>query len=317
MNSKQKNILLFVSVFFFCGVLGSGVWFWWKQYQLAKVREVTEKALKAFPILMADPERGWKNRPNGEMFSGETFPLRESPPFRMNSDESQILITEPSGGVAFEKTLWIIGDSSPFGLGANAEKTFASRLAKTLAPHRVSVRNFSVIGYDSSQMKKYLEILEQRNSSKPDLLILWAGFNDVSKFIHKFFWARPILESVGFQQYKTNVTAILNHMKERDVPVIQVTIPVLEAYPELDRINDWIRNRDNSQFDVSVFDIKKLFLAKSDSALYSPFDRSLPYRFHPSNLGHELIFRELLPLVIRKLNVSLESHRVRTVVAQP
>src|SRR4029077_9353655 len=217
MNLKQKNILLLVSVCLFCGVLGSGVWFWWKQYQLAKVREVTEKALNAFPILMADPERGWKNRPNGEMFSGETFRLRESLAFRMNSDESQILISEPSG-VALEKTLWIIGDSSPFGLGANAEKTFASRLARTLAPSRVSVRNFSVIGYDSSQMQKYLEILEQRNSSKPDLLISWAGFNDVSKFIHKFFWARPILESVGFQQYKTNVTGILNHLRERKVP---------------------------------------------------------------------------------------------------
>jgi len=315
-NAKQKEILLLVSVFLFCGGLGSSVWFWWRQHQLTKVQEVTATALRTFPILMADAERGWKNRPNSGMLSGETFPLKESPPFRMNSDESQILISEPSG-IAFAKTLWIIGDSSPFGLGGNAEKTFASRLARTLAPSRVSVRNFSVIGYDSSQMKKYLEILEQRNSSKPDILILWAGFNDVSKFIHKFFWNKPFLESAGFQQYKTNVTAILNHMKERDVPVIQVTIPVLEAYPELDRINDWIRNRDNSQFDVSVFDIKKLFLAKSDSALYSPFDRSLPYRFHPSNLGHELIFRELLPLVIRKLNVSLESHRVRTVVAQP
>jgi lysophospholipase L1-like esterase len=303
MNLKQKNILLLVSVCLFCGVLGSGVWFWWKQYQLAKVREVTEKALKAFPILMADPERGWKNRPNGEMFSGETFPLRESPPFRMNSDESQILISEPSG-VALEKTLWIIGDSSPFGLGANAEKTFASRLARTLAPSRVSVRNFSVIGYDSSQMQKYLEILEQRNSSKPDLLILWAGFNDVSKFIHKFFWARPILESVGFQQYKTNVTAILNHLRERKVPVVQVTIPVLEEYPEIDAVNDWIRTRDNRSFDVSVFDIKKLFVSKSDARVYSSFDRGLPYRFHPSNLGHEMIFQELLPLVRQKLSLS-------------
>lgn len=302
MNLKQKKILLLASVFLFCGVLGSGAWLSWKQYQLAKVREVTEKALEAFSILMADPERGWKNRPNGEMFSGETFPLKESPPFRMDSDESQILISEPSG-IAFEKTLWIIGDSSPFGLGANAEKTFASRLAKTLAPRRVSVRNFSVIGYDSSQMKKYLEILEQRNSTKPDLLILWAGFNDVSKFIHKFFWARPILESIGFQQYKTNVTAILNHMRERKVPVVQVTIPVLEEYPEIDAVNDWIRTRDNRSFDVSVFDIKKLFASKSDATIYSPFDRGLPYRFHPSNLGHEIISRELLPLVRQKLDL--------------
>ena len=166
MNLKQKNILLLVSVCLLCGVFGSGVWFWWKQYQLAKVREVTETALKAFPILMVDPERGWKNKPNGEMFSGETFPLRESPPFRMNSDESQILISEPSS-VTFKKTLWIIGDSSPFGLGANAGKTFASLLAKTLASRGVSVRNFSVIGYHSSQTRKYLEILEQKNSSKP------------------------------------------------------------------------------------------------------------------------------------------------------
>lgn len=303
MNLKQKNILLLVSVCLLCGVFGSGVWFWWKQYQLAKVREVTETALKAFPILMVDPERGWKNKPNGEMFSGETFPLRESPPFRMNSDESQILISEPSS-VTFKKTLWIIGDSSPFGLGANAGKTFASLLAKTLASRGVSVRNFSVIGYHSSQTRKYLEILEQKNSSKPDLLILWVGFNDVSKFIQEFFLARPILESIGFQQYKTNVTAILNHMKERKVPVVQVTIPVLEAYPELDDINDWIRNRDNHQFDVSVFDIKRLFLTKSDSRVYSPFDRPLPYRFHPSNLGHQLIFQGLLPLVSQKLNLS-------------
>jgi len=304
-NIKQKELLLFVSAFLFCAVLGSSIWAWWRKYQLTKVQEVRATALKAFPILMADAERGWKNRPNGEMLSGETFPLAENPPFRMNSDESQLLISEPSGP-SFTKTLWIIGDSSPFGLGANAEKTFASRLAKTLAPSKVSVRNFSVIGYDSSQMKKYLEILEQRNFSKPNVLILWAGFNDVSKFIHKFFWgAKPILESAGFQHYKTNVTAILNHMKERRVPVIQVTIPVLEAYPELDRINDWIRNRDNRQFDVSVFDIQKLFLTKTDPSLYSPFDQPLPYRFHPSNLGHEVIFQELLPLVRGKLNLSL------------
>jgi lysophospholipase L1-like esterase len=304
MNLKQKDIFLFVFALLFCGTLGSGIWLWWKQYQLAKVREVTTTALKTFPILTTDPERGWKNRPNGEMLSGETFPLTESPPFRIDSDESQILLREPSG-MAFEKTLWIIGDSSPFGLGANAEKTFASRLARALAPSRVNVRNFSVIGYDSSQIKKYLEILEQRISSKPDVLILWAGFNDVSKFVHKFFWAKAVLELTGFQNYKINVTAILNHLKQKQVAVIQTTIPVLEAYPEIDDINDWIRNRDNSQFDVSVFDVKQLFLTRADSSVYSPFDRPLPYRFHPSNSGHELIFQELLPLVRRKLKLPL------------
>jgi hypothetical protein len=83
-----------------------------------------------------------------------------------------------------------------------------------------------------------------------------------------------------------------------------VTIPVLEEYPEIDAVNDWIRTRDNRSFDVSVFDIKKLFVSKSDARVYSSFDRGLPYRFHPSNLGHEMIFQELLPLVRQKLSLS-------------
>jgi hypothetical protein len=83
-----------------------------------------------------------------------------------------------------------------------------------------------------------------------------------------------------------------------------VTIPVLEEYPEIDAVNDWIRTRDNRSLDVSVFDIKKLFASKSDARVYSSFDRGLPYRFHPSNLGHEMIFLELLPLVRQKLNLS-------------
>ncbi len=260
------------------------------------IRQVNTKMIEAATFLELDPDLGWRNRKGASVF----FPPDAQYFVRYQIDaEGNRIDVDPATlqGPPITRAVWIVGDSSPFGLGVDAEKSFAAQLRTELRKDGVALKNISVMGYDSGQLKTYFSTRVRAVPVPPDVVILWIGFNDASQFIHELFWRTPFLESVFHARYKKNISDILALCDLLKIRVVEVTLPCFEPHQQLDQLNEWIRSHEGSGGNVVVVDLQRVFAERNDRGLYTNLDDILPVHFHPSERGHALVAQLLLPTV--------------------
>ncbi len=122
-------------------------------------------------IKKQDPDLLWKLRPNSPLSENE----------RLNSHGfrgPEFSIVKPPDTYR----VLILGDSRSFGFGlVNYEDIYSARIQhyfdQTFGQGKTEILNLSVIGYSSYQGKVLLK--KFGNILKPDMVIIWFGFNDL------------------------------------------------------------------------------------------------------------------------------------------
>lgn len=275
-----------------------GFWFWVLVGAENYHRwNVSETLVKRISFLELDQDLGWKGKPNFD----SNWPLEEGTPphwVRHYKNDANGFRDHTYNQAPERKQLdyrvWILGDSSPYGFGCAGDQTLAAFLRRHLFRRDVGVRNYCVTGYNTGQLSKLLS--EQLQKGRPDLLVLWAGFNDV-EFTKGMFYTSGPSKTVAFKRYQIS----LGSMLDLGLPTILVTLPHLEQSPDLDRINNFIREQD-SRANVTVVDLNRVFEAEeAQTELYAPIDERLPMHFHPSERGHNLAFRALKKQIDERL----------------
>ena len=259
-------------------------------------RQVNEQMLAVNPYLERDPQLGWRNRLNSEgvfpPFGTDRLLYRiDGEGNRRDDDQTDVQ------GPPLRRMVWILGDSSAFGLCVEGERSFSGLLRRALRRYGVAVKNLAVIGYNSWQVGTLFRSRLRRAPRKPDLIIVWVGFNDTTQFLHEWFWKTPFAGLLAYGRYVRNVAALLAVSRRAGIKVIEVTIPCLEPHRQLERINGWIRTHQGISPELAVVDVQRAFAEQANRGLYAAFDDFLPCRFHPSERGHALIAELLLPVV--------------------
>jgi lysophospholipase L1-like esterase len=307
------NVVLLMGVTAFC-VFAAIKYYKYSLYtQLKRDPSFIEALLKVAPMIEKDEEKGWRNKPHSSVSSGPT-PMQETKRyFRIDGDGSQILNTEPvtlkPNPRYSQKVIWVFGDSSTFGAGSYFDENFVYLMNRDLAPEGVTVKNFSVIGYDSSQILALLRLKLSEDIPKPDFVLFWFGFNDVNSLIlngNKTVFELALFSDYFWQnRYESNSAAIFRTLTELAIPSIQVTIPVWEMHLKLNRINEWIRSRKGYEYEMTrILDLNLEFSKREDPDLYSKFDDALNIHHHPSEKGHYLIYEKIMPRVDTVLSSS-------------
>jgi lysophospholipase L1-like esterase len=195
-----------------------------------------------------------------------------------------------------------VGDSSAFGLGVKGEELFSERLRGKLLDRKIDVINFSVVGYNSFQILKTIETNMEKFQTKPSLLIVWGGFNDL-EFTRHFFFNDFLPINTKFWMLKNNIKKIIALCQELHIPVVINTIPSLEETENLTDYRDWLLSIQNDKGGVIVNDVLKKFQSAPLKGLYTDYDSimGLPMVFHPGPEGHRIISESLVEIVEREL----------------
>ncbi len=274
-------------------------------------RWIDSEFVTMFPFLEADANLGWRNAPaverswpEHELFSGPTDYIYAYQIGASGNRTSHFYAEHPLENP--RATVWILGDSSAFGLGSPNEFTFAEFLKRELYPARVRVENASVVGYDSSQIRRQFEHRLASATTPPDLVILWAGFNDSRES-----WWYPLRKIPGAEQisnwrFHRHTEALLERAHARNIPVILNTLPSLEESRYLVGINREIRRLAEQHPGATLNDAESRFREHRNRNLYASIDEILHIRFHPSRDGHALIAASLLPMIGSTLDLSPE-----------
>lgn len=281
-------------------VLSLSACFWlWVRFgaELFHSYHVSETLVKRVSYLELDSELGWR----GKAHFDQDWPREEGTPEvwvrRYKLDEQgfrdHIYSESDVDRASLNYKICLLGDSSPFGFGCEGEQTLGARLRRDQLGQGVGVYLWCVTGYNANQLLKLWRQKSPQNNL--EILVLWAGFNDV-EFTKAMFFTAGVSKTVAFQRYKLAVTEIL----ELEIPTLLVTLPHLEPSPDLDRLNAWIRKQ-NKYPHVSIVDLESEFARSGNAELFAPIDDRLPMHFHPSEKGHELAYKVLKPLIEERL----------------
>lgn len=175
------------------------------------------------------------------------------------------------------------GDSLTAGYGLSQNEAFPARLEEKLKArgHDVKVINAGVSGETSAGALTRLEWTLQQN---PDYVILASGANDM---------LRGIDPAVTYG----NLSKILRHLKERNIPVLLAGMKALPNY--------------GAQYG-KAYDIMYEELAKNHAAVFYPFflkgvalqpRLNQPDGAHPNAAGADLMADNILPYAEKLLKV--------------
>lgn len=256
--------------------------------------------------LIPDEQLGWKNCINCTHHHPAIDSPRCSKPgfcksYELGPHGNRITRGTPERFRA-KRSIWVVGDSSAFGLGVEGEETFSERLRIGLRDRGVDVVNLAVVGYNTYQI--YLTILNRLEGAKepPDMIIVWGGFNDL-EFSREFFSSDIIPTRVHFWVVKRNIKKILALCGSAQIPVVINTIPSREKSMILSQYRDWLVDLGDEDSGVMINDVRKRFQSETLPSLYSDYDSifGLPKVFHPGPKGHRIVSEMLREIVDRAL----------------
>ena len=189
-------------------------------------------------------------------------------------------LTMAPAALAREMTIVAFGDSLTAGYGLKPGEGFAPRLEAMLRAQRIAVRvqNAGVSGDTSAAGKARINWVFNAMKSKPDLVILELGGNDMLRGI------RPA-------QTRTNLDAIVSEFKRRGIPVL---IAGMLASPNM-----------GPSFSRDFNDIYPALAKKHRARLYPFFMQGvagnrrllLADGIHPNAQGVNVIAKSILPHV--------------------
>ncbi len=291
--------------------------------------------VRSFAFLELDPKLGWRNRPSSSGYwpplelasenvldaRGEVIPrfqpdatsikafLIDSDRYRTFYEIEQNGMRKSAEGYAPESDsaslgeIWILGDSTPFGFGISNRHSFAELLRPQLATFGLALRNYSVIGYSSRATRKQLEQLLRSSKSPPLAILVWVGFNDTS-ISQQGLWYWPLLPSVLTRiHYSREIRKISALSQSIHAPLFIFTLPILGGHEQIDIVNSINHELSESDRNVVLINVASKFHAINRRDLYAPIDILFGHAFHPSEEGHRIIFEQLLPKALERLNL--------------
>lgn len=193
-------------------------------------------------------------------------------------------VYELNGSAASETLIYAaLGDSLTSGLGLSKyEESFPYLLAEDLAGQgsKVALLNFSYPGYRTDDLIKNL--LEQAIASKPNLVTLLIGTNDVYGLY-------------GAEKFKKNYQVILERLtKETGAKIYAISLPFIGAQAFLPP-NNYYFERQTAEFNQIIKKLAESYgaayidIAEPTKAEFS--GQGLYYsadQFHPSAAGQAL-----------------------------
>ena len=190
MKSKSTDVLLgmFVFLLITCLTLGAAEFVsdWWIQHRADALQ-------RARRIMSIDTVRGWRQTPNlNTIFENKTL-RTDAQGFRLARAHSAA------------PTILVLGPSSAFGWGVEADETWPEILGQRFSTHGDRVLNASEVGYTIVQGSLLYESLNKALLSSVHTVVLAYGVNEVDRF--RFFgrdsaddieyFSRPIEPSFG------------------------------------------------------------------------------------------------------------------------
>ena len=278
-------------------------------------RFINADLIEKFDYLELDSHLGWRNKPlfhglwprSGDFSRYQVVYRIDKEGCRVDQDRSAA--SEPQKP---SKLVWVLGDSSSFGLGVEAREIFSEKLGRNFKEYGILIKNFSVVGYNSRQVRKLFERKLESSLQTPDLIIVHCGFND-APYTHNFFWKTPLYHPLHLLGYQYQISRIIKICQKRRIGLIFNTIPSLEDYAPLKPINHWLRSREGRFPNVEAADIQREFAKNQRRDLYAPLDDKLAIRFHPSAKGHTIIYEMLREKVGVLLGTNLQENTVDAV----
>jgi len=158
---------------------------------------------KTRPVLMANGELGWCQRPglNCRFFG-----------VSLRTDALGWRVGPATVSGQASRTVLVLGPSSTFGRGMEYGHTYSSFLEETLnneyAPERVRVINAGQIGFSSWQGLKFYQ-MTGLEKLKADVLVIAYGVNDVDRF--RFYFNSSLSDKEEFAVPKNPVSVFLQN----------------------------------------------------------------------------------------------------------
>lgn len=165
------------------------------------------------------------------------------------------------------------------------------------------VINFSVVGYDSTQILRLFLKKIKEAEKLPDLVVIWVGLNDFEGRVA--FWTLRKSKKEIRKNFTKKIEKLVNVASEKNIKVILNTLPSLEKIAGFDEQRGIMRFIAEKKDNVYLNDMKKVFEKNNRKELYASIDDSIGIHFHPSALGHTIITDEL-DLIIRQVLFSKE-----------
>ena len=145
-------------------------------------------------------------------------------------------------------TILAFGDSLTFGVGTSKDKSYPSVLAE-LSGRRVV--NAGISGEETSA--GLMRFNDELTQTQPDLVILLEGGND-------------ILRNRDLKSTKRNLAAMIEMMKESDIPVVLIGVPDKRLFSDSSKLYGELAEEYQLVFaDDLVADLMRKAAYKSDS----------------------------------------------------
>lgn len=303
MNQRRKFKLFTLSATILICAAALGLVY---KFAIAKRQETNRDFIKRMMILEESDEFGWLNKKNldrnFDLAEPKNYDTPSAPQYTTDSDghrDSGFYDRHPMVRPVFR--VWVIGDSSPFGLGVSTLDVFSEILRYGLYKTNVWVENFAVAGHDTGQIVKLFKYNLKKYADKPDVVVLWGGFNDI-EFTKDLFWSSNYEAEVKLPALEANIDELMDLSASMNFKLIINTLPSNIDSKELARVNAFYRSLRAPNLIIN--DVHAAFLqAGNNIDLYAPLDSALPFYYHPSKKGHALIgvalgrkIRELLEL---------------------
>ena len=251
---------------------------------------------ESVPFLEPDAKLGWRNKPQFDDF----FPNKHQKHvarYTINALGERISADKNAASES-SVTVWVVGDSSPFGFGINNEDTFTEKLSEHY-DSKLEIRNMSVVGYRSPQVIKLLKAQLKENNQNPDIIILWCGFNDLIELRYN----KLIEKRLTYYSLKSNVVDIIKMCRRRKISLILNTLPSYEDIDLLNKYNTWLLAKHAPQSGIYTNDVQERFYILKSKNLFASIDDHISQKLnfdmhiHPSVRGHKVIAKMLTQLI--------------------
>jgi lysophospholipase L1-like esterase len=315
----SKRITFFILMFFLVGLsMWGSASLGIRLYQELTVSQNPNAWLFAVnAYLTPDEQLGWTNCSNCQHYHPELGSARCSIPgfckqYEFGSSGNRIASGAPELSGAAD-AVWVLGDSSAFGLGVESEDVFSERLRRSLLSRGLDVVNFSVVGYNSFQIHQRLLRQLERSKEPPSMIIVWGGFNDLEFSRHLFMkyivpsgldsWLGE--RSLKFWLTRVNIKKIVELGRRLEIPVVVNTLPSREESYWLSKYRDWLLTLHDPENGTFVNDVRQRFRSEPLQGLYTDYDSvlELPKVFHPGERGHRIVSEMLREIVDRALPI--------------
>jgi Lysophospholipase L1 and related esterases len=209
------------------------------------------------------------------------------------SEATEPIQTEPS---STNKAILVLGDSIGFGVGDDPDMGLGKRYAALIDPEKnMEVVNLSVSGAISSELAALVVAPENAPYiAAADLIIISIGGNDLSRLQSEDARSLEVIFQETFNAYKENLETTLSRIRVLNPEAQIALIGLYNPYPEQDpRLSQKLFEWNYKTQLMADADLKTAYIPTADTFKYHLDTYLAADRFHPSNIGYQVIAEAL------------------------